>query len=29
MSLWENIVVLAAFGTVVTLLAVWSFGNQE
>ncbi|MFC1937337.1 ABC transporter permease [Chloroflexota bacterium] len=29
MSLWENIAVLAAFGIVMHLLAMWSFGNQE
>jgi len=29
MSLWDNIAVLAAFGTVMILLAVWSFRNQE
>jgi len=29
MSIWENIAVLAAFGTVMILLAMWSFGNQE
>ena len=29
MSLWDNIIVLAAFGTVMILLAMWSFGNQE
>lgn len=29
MSIWNNIAVLAAFGTVMVLLAVWSFGHQE
>jgi hypothetical protein len=29
MSLWDNIAVLAAFGTAMLLLAVWSFRNQE
>ena len=29
MSIWDNIAVLAAFGAVMILLAVWSFGNQE
>ncbi|MFC2066310.1 ABC transporter permease [Chloroflexota bacterium] len=29
MSIWENIAVLAAFGTTMILLAMWSFGNQE
>lgn len=29
MSLWENIGVLATFGAVMILLAVWSFGRQE
>ena len=29
MSIWENIAVLAAFGVVMILLAMWSFGNQE
>jgi hypothetical protein len=29
MSLWDNIAVLATFGTAMILLAVWSFGNQE
>ena len=29
MSLWDNIAVLALFGTVMILLAIWSFGNQE
>ncbi len=28
-SLWDNIAVLAAFGVVMILLAVWSFGSQE
>jgi len=29
MSLWDNIIVLAVFGTVMILLAMWSFGSQE
>ena len=29
MSLWDNIMVLAAFGVITILLAIWSFGNQE
>jgi hypothetical protein len=29
MSLWNDIAVLAAFGTAMVLLAIWSFGNQE
>ena len=29
MSIWENIMVLAGFGVVMILLAMWSFGNQE
>ncbi len=29
MSLWDNIIVMAGFGIVMTLLAMWSFGSQE
>ena len=29
MSLWDNIIVIAVFGIVMTLLAMWSFGSQE
>lgn len=29
MSLWDNIAVMAVFGIVMTLLAMWSFGSQE
>ena len=29
MSLWDNIAVLAAFGVVMILLAMWSFSSQE
>jgi len=29
MSLWDNIAVLAAFGVIMILLAMWSFSNQE
>ena len=29
MTIWENIAVLAAFGLVMIMLAVWSFGRQE
>jgi ABC-2 type transport system permease protein len=29
MSLWDNIAVLATFGVVMILLAMWSFGSQE
>jgi len=29
MSLWDNIIVLAAFGIIMVVLAMWSFGNQE
>jgi ABC-2 type transport system permease protein len=29
MSLWDNIAVMAAFGILMTLLAMWSFGSQE
>ena len=29
MSLWDNIIVLAVFGTVMIVLAMWSFGSQE
>jgi len=29
MSLWDNIAVLATFGAVMILLAMWSFGSQE
>ena len=29
MSLWDNIIVMAVFGIVMTFLAMWSFGKQE
>jgi len=29
MSLWDNITVLAVFGVIMVLLAMWSFGSQE
>ncbi|MFC1906538.1 ABC transporter permease [Chloroflexota bacterium] len=29
MSIWNNVTVLAAFGAVILLLAMWSFSNQE
>jgi ABC-2 type transport system permease protein len=29
LSLWNNITILAIFGAAMTLLAMWSFGNQE
>jgi ABC-2 type transport system permease protein len=29
MSIWDNVAVMAAFGVVMILLAMWSFGNQE
>ena len=29
MSVWDDVAVLAGFGIVMTLLAMWSFGNQE
>ncbi len=29
MSLWDNIIVLAAFGVIMNLLAMWSFSSQE
>jgi len=29
MSLWDNIIVLAAFGAVMVILAMWSFGHQD
>ena len=29
MSIWDNIAVLAVFGTAMILLAMWSFGSQE
>ncbi len=29
MSLWDNIAVMAAFGIIMILLAMWSFSNQE
>ena len=29
LSLWHDIAILAAFGTVMLLLAMWSFGHQE
>jgi ABC-2 type transport system permease protein len=29
MSIWDNIIVMAVFGIVMTLLAMWSFGRQE
>jgi len=29
MSVWDNIIVMAVFGIVMTLLAMWSFGSQE
>ena len=29
MSLWDNVLVMAVFGAVMILLAMWSFGNQE
>ncbi len=29
MSLWNNVTVLAVFGTIMILLAMWSFSNQE
>jgi ABC-2 type transport system permease protein len=29
MSLWDNVAVLAIFGAVMTILAMWSFGAQE
>jgi len=29
MSIWENVGVMAAFGVLMTILAMWSFGSQE
>jgi ABC-2 type transport system permease protein len=29
MSIWENIAIMAAFGLVMIILAMWSFGRQE
>ena len=29
MSIWDNVAVLAAFGVIMIVLAMWSFGNQE
>ncbi len=29
MSLWDNIAVMAVFGVIMILLAIWSFSNQE
>ena len=29
MSIWDNIIVMAVFGIVMAILAVWSFGSQE
>jgi len=29
MSIWDNIIVMAVFGIVMTILAMWSFGSQE
>ena len=29
MSLWDNVAVMAVFATVMTLLAMWSFGSQD
>jgi hypothetical protein len=29
MSIWDNIGVLAAFGAIMIILAMWSFGSQE
>jgi ABC-2 type transport system permease protein len=29
MTIWENIAILAAFGFIMVLLAMWSFGRQE
>ena len=29
MSLWNNVTVLAVFGTAMILLAMWSFGSQD
>ena len=29
MSIWDNVLVIAAFGAVMVLLAMWSFSNQE
>jgi ABC-2 type transport system permease protein len=29
MSIWENVGVIAAFGVIMTILAMWSFGRQE
>ena len=29
MSIWNNIAVLAGFGVIMILLAMWSFGSQE
>jgi len=29
MSIWENVAVMAAFGIIMTILAMWSFSSQE
>lgn len=29
MSIWENLMVMAAFGVIMTFMAMWSFGSQE
>jgi len=29
MSVWDDVMILAAFGTITTILAIWSFSNQE
>jgi len=28
-TIWENIMIMAAFGVIMTILAMWSFGRQE
>jgi ABC-2 type transport system permease protein len=29
MSIWDDVIVLAVFGTVMILLAMWSFGTEQ
>jgi len=29
LTIWENIAVMAAFGLIMIILAMWSFGRQE
>ncbi|MBA7669032.1 hypothetical protein ES703_77158 [subsurface metagenome] len=29
MTIWENVIIMAAFGSIMIILAMWSFGRQE